>query len=214
MKINSWKQFNEKTQEVGTQEINEIDTWLPIFTGFYGTIFEADEDFNLENYNEDSPKEITFDDVEWDYKTYHNEIGECATKYIEKSLNEVLNTKIILNFQGVISPRQYNHSNDAINIGVDLPSDAIVKIKKLLTDNSDAFDTYLKSKYTSYPGFNPLHSSDVDVWLEDYINKIDKKPHYLGALLEAVLYCSEPDEYTEENMRLSCEEIHVSGDLK
>ena len=100
-----------------------IETYLPMFPGFYGTIFEGDNeddeisDINSQRKDKGMP-EITYEDCEWNYPEYHVTVSEEVTESIQNKLKEVLECRIIFHYQKLVSPKEYNFGNDAVDIEV------------------------------------------------------------------------------------------------
>src|SRR5262245_24180379 len=94
-------------------------TWLPVFSGFYNTIWEPDTTREVEYINEQryakglSP--ITDNDCFWDNKKYEQRIAEKVTTEVGEYLKEkgfVAGYK----FESLSSPKEYNFRNDSINV--------------------------------------------------------------------------------------------------
>ena len=169
-----------------------IETFLPIFTGFYNTVFEPNNendvihDINL-NRKDKKLKEITYDDCEWDYETYRNEVVENCCNEIETQLQEGLGTGLNVKFQKLISPKYYNYSNDSINVEITLDNEAIKNLQTFLLENFEDFEAYIDMNYSSYDGFISAHSNDATTWVFEYFSQMETNGHYLGAILQFVL---------------------------
>ena len=75
--------------------MTKIETWLPVFPGFYETIFQADIDDELYSQNQDRDEhlpKIEWDDIDMDYKGYEAEVVEQCTAFIEEELTRFLNS--------------------------------------------------------------------------------------------------------------------------
>ena len=64
-------------------------TFLPVFPGFYSTIFESNgEDQEIDEINnlrtEKGLEPITFDDCDFNYAEYENEVSKECTNFIEQ----------------------------------------------------------------------------------------------------------------------------------
>lgn len=164
-------------------------TYLPVFPGFYSTIFEPDnEEMELDHINEIREEkqlpEITFDNCQWDYKSYFQEVSKSAVNAIEKQLNDVFDTKDIeIVFEALISPREYNFGNDSINIEINIEKELILNYLK---ENMPEFTEHIKEKYTSCSGFISSHSNDAKDWINDIKNEVELD-HKLGATLNFIL---------------------------
>jgi len=189
------------------------ETYLPVFTGFYGTHFEADEtpeidDINQHRRDKNLP-EIEYKDCKFDYKEYHNNVAKQCTNYIEKELKD-LNLIDKIEFQALYSPKEYNFSNDAININVHLTDDNIKEIRKILFDNLAEYKQYLINNYTSCSGFISFNPNTLEGWQEitkDFTDYSGKE-HYLGSVLEFI--CS-LNEINVENMLDSLTDVYISA---
>jgi len=194
----------------------KFNTWLPIFPGFYGTIFGdedcTDEQQALESHLEYLGITSGADELvtalcgagnayEVDYKAleaaYVKELTEAVSYALLGSLPE--SGLEGLEFQEVRSPREYNFANDAGNIGVLVSDEALFTqvLISFIADNRVAFDEHIKSHYTSGPGFMSSYSNDPDQWVYELaVGEILKDPdHKLGRLLEFVLEVAEYNDY-------------------
>lgn len=91
-----------------------IESYLPIFKGFYGSIFECDcEENEIENGKR-------YDDYTFEYDDYRNRVGNACVTAIGKELTLF---NITVEFQAIYSPKYYNYSNDTINVAYTLESD-------------------------------------------------------------------------------------------
>ena len=182
-----------------------IESTLPLFNGFYNTIFEADEESSIEDGK-------TWDDYEWDYVDYHNRVAESCVNGIGEQLSN-LGIKVV--FQKIVSPKFYNFDNDRINVAFNLDTDTFDKLHKFLLDNIEDFKDYLKEHYTSYDGFRSFHSNEPLDWFKALESKSQKLlEHKLSGILNFYLEC---EEFTTNDLYeyVSNEgELYVSGTLK
>jgi len=184
--------------------MRKFETYLPVFTGFYNTIFEASgEENEIDDINnhrtEKNLPEIGYDECEWDYQEYRNEVSEQCTDQIEKQRRELLNDSVRVKFQKLISPREYNFANDSINIEISLNKDAQETILEILRDNSEQFSSFIRERYTSCSGFISSHSNDANEWYQILSQwNSNELSHKLGAVLGFIL--EEVEEYTEGDL--------------
>jgi hypothetical protein len=169
----------------------KIETYLPIFPGFYNTLFESDEDNEIFSINQDRISkylpEIGYDDCEWDYEDYRQNVSKECTSYIETELQDIFKDKNIkVKFQELRSPKEYNFENDSINVEISMSKKTLGLVKKYLTDEMEAFSEYIKDRYTSYDGFLSSYSNDAETWLSEYFDEIFENVHYFGAILEFI----------------------------
>ena len=165
------------------------NTFLPVFNGFYNSIFEADgEDEEIQHINEEREKidlePIEYDDCKWDYKEYNLRVSEKCVEVIEEELNDLLNIDIKVTFESLQSPKYYNSSTDSINVEIEVEN--LDVILAYLEKEKENFAKYIKERYSSYDGFMSFMSNDSDVWVED-INNGEDLSHRLGAVLDFIL---------------------------
>ena len=159
----------------------KYNTYCPLFPGFYNTVFEySNEESDIQYYNEEYGTDFNWDDFEWDYKDYENRVAKSFVNRLESELKGIIDIKI--DFQELISPKEYNFTNDSINVSIEVELKELIKLVK---DRYDDAKVYFKEKYTSCSGFISFHSNNVDEWLnEDYIN--EKPSHRIGPLLDCL----------------------------
>ena len=172
------------------------ETWLPVFPGFYETEFDIryqdsiDEDIReLFDAPEEQEKAVDFfwslSNAEKECtKNYGQEVAKTACKVIEKELKE-LELICQLDYQRILSPREYNFSTDAIYIEIVLNKKNVENIKKIIDENSDKWTEYLKDHYTSGPGFASWHENfpEAEEW---QVENAVKDKHNLGSIFEFI----------------------------
>lgn len=161
-----------------------IETYLPVFTGFYGTIFEADEEQEIYNINEVRNQkglpDVDYDKIDFDYSGYYKEKAEYCCHWVEQEMRS-LGFDCTIEFEQVNSPREYNFSNDSIHCKVSIDIDNLIDYA---TKNWLEFSEYIKENYSSYDGFISFRSSDAQTWLNEIINK---EEHSVGSLMHFIL---------------------------
>ncbi len=171
----------------------KINTYLPIFQGFYGTFFEADnEDDEINDINSQREAKglapIDYDKCNWDYSEYHEDVSKQCVDAIERKLQEILNKDVKISFQALASPKEYNFTNDSINIEIKLNKEAQNTIVKILKDNERALKPYIEERYSSRDGFISSHSAYYEEWIEAIKTwDNDLLAHKLGAILGFIL---------------------------
>lgn len=171
-----------------------VDTWLPLFPGFYNTWLESDmaEDLALEfineNRNESKLPPVEWDDVTFDYNDYYSRVAKAFLNEIEAKLIELKIVSEII-FQKVISPKYYNYSNDSVNCEVILKPFNGEALQKYILENRENLSEYLRAEYTSCSGFISSYSNNFEDWqseTEDFLNW-ECDDHHLGAILQFIL---------------------------
>jgi len=194
-----------KNKNMDNKKEFTIESTLPLFPGFYNTMFEADEESSIEDGK-------SWEDYEWNHKDYYNRVAESCAKGIEEQLS---NLGIKVEFQAVVSPKFYNFSNDTINVAFHLDSENFDELHKYLLDNIEDFKGYLKEHYTSYDGFTSFHSNEPLDWFKALESKNQKLlEHKLSGMLDFYLGL---EEFTLNDLfeYVSNEgELYVSGTLK
>lgn len=157
-----------------------IESFLPVFNGFYETVFAPDEDLVIE-----SP--YTYDNYIFDYDEYKERVAKAATNQIENKLAEILNNKgVTIGYENIVSPRFYNFETDSINVKYKLTTEAIKSINTYLKTNKEAFATYIKERYTSRDGFMSFYSNNANEWLNELLTDKKQLNHAFGAILEFI----------------------------
>lgn len=178
-----------------------IETYLPVFTGFYNTIFEGQTESEMEYINEQRAEkglqEITDCDIEWNYKEYEYDVCKQCTDFIFGFFNSMQMIES-MEMQNIVSPKEYNFRNDSINISVQLAPENCLKIKEYINNHLKEFRAYLKDNYTSCSGFYSSYSDDADVWNEDTdgFSDFSANGHYLGSILQFICNCENVDDET------------------
>ena len=160
----------------------DINTYLPIFKGFYGSIFEPDVDNEIDYINElrqeKNKPEIDFDDVNFNYDNYYLELSKEFCFIVWNELEDFIYK---IEFSELKSPKYYNYSNDYIECKIKPKKQAILNYIK---NNYNNWNEYLKDNYTSYDGF--ISSYDNYASSEDWSNKNIFNKHQLYSVLNFI----------------------------
>lgn len=165
------------------KNLKKVNTFLPLFSGFYNSIYDIDEYDEVSNYNLENDTDLTVDDFYFNYNNYHQEISKEICLTVETLLkdNNIIDSLI---FESLQSPRFYNFENDSINIEVVIKKDVILQYLK---DNFNEFEAYINNNYTSYDGFSSYYSNDAKEWLTGFENdKLESETHQVGAILDFI----------------------------
>lgn len=180
----------------------EIKTFLPVFNGFYGSIWEdyLTSDGEAEHYKLDE----NFDFLSYvDYNKYFNNLSNQFCNILESELKEFIHS---IKFEELISPKFYNYTNDSINCIINPNTE---KIKEYIFNNKEQFSKFLKEKYTSRDGFYSSHSNNFEEWAEltNNFEDLNSNSHYLGSILN---FIAENEGITEECLIYGVIDIHIS----
>lgn len=195
--------------------MQKVETWLPIFPGFYNTLFEPDYEYisedlkellndidALRNYStelsniiqENKTVElmgriehtINYDAYDYfDNSGYEKKVCQVSCECIKDILIENCLIKN-LKFQKEVSPREYNFYNDSIDIEITFTKKNIANIKKIIADNFDEWTEYLKNRYTSCSGFIS-HYDNFPESDEWQIDNALQQSHTAGSVLQFIL---------------------------
>lgn len=165
-------------------------TFLPVFSGFYNTIWEFSEDNFL--YSEG----LTFDDIKVDYKQYSEDVVKNICEVLPNYLNNIVKS---IEFENIVSPREYNFYNDSANVIIDYNAR---ELKKYLKTNKFAFDAYLHEHYTSRSGFISSYDNNFEGWQISTNNFTNLSGHYLGSMLNFVFYNTDSFLYEDKELNL------------
>ena len=167
------------------------------FPGFYESILSVALDQAEEQMieglveNHDLPDDPNPYEACWDASTYATGFNLIARANVDW-LNHVLDgTGIVLAYESMESPREYNFSTDALYVTVN-----DIELLASLTDPS-AFDKVIKERFTSGPGFHSFYSNDIEAWHAKPFAEWDHNE--LGALLTAYLRQVAEDKGLDEN---------------
>lgn len=177
----------------------KVQTFLPVFNGFYNTLFEDlinnVVDGTIEYHNEQNNTDLVYDDFNFNFDSINQEICKDAVSKIEEKLNEI-GINCTIKYENLVSPKYYNFSNDSINIEINFKK--FSQVIEILNQNFDSFAQYIKDNYTSLDGFISSYSSNASDWMEDLIENAENEAHKVGAVLDFIL--QEIEEYKDEDL--------------
>lgn len=167
----------------------KLNTNLPGFYGYYGTIIEDyDTDSELQYVNElraeNGLSELENDnDLIFDNDTYFQEWNFKIVDTVENFLIQLGMVKSI-KFIKLHSPKFYNFENDKIEALVDVN---VKNVKNYIYENKEAFAVYLDDNFKSRSGFISFYEHDVNFWLEK-LNSFKNLDHIeTNAILDFIL---------------------------
>lgn len=162
-----------------------IKTSLPIFTGYQYTIFGSIIE-DIENDGRDDISEEEFEErfMKIPYNEIRRDLAVLACEFVEQSLSEFVSSVV---YDGIDSPKFYNHSNDLIDCTIEYDSDAI---RDFIYKHDDDFDEFLKKNFTSYSGFMSFYSNKFDVWetSSEGFTEFDHKDIHFKSILNFIAW--------------------------
>lgn len=162
---------------------NNIETYLPIFTGFYESIFEPDFETESEYYG--LPENFDFFKF-FDYSKWHAALSKYFCDCVESAMSEFIEA---IEFQSLCSPREYNFSSDSINCIIRPKKKAI---QTYIYEHKRAFEKYLEEHLKSRDGFHSFHSYSFEDWeintqkFKSWDKSLDSHGFNLGFVLEFI----------------------------
>jgi len=177
------------------------NTFLAGFNGFYGTWNEPDSDAiddEVRDVLEEStglyvPDKLDLSDFyKFNMAGYMRAYSINACQVVMVSLNgEIPGLIQDIQFQSIVSPKEYNFSNDSINCEITFNNDLLFDY---ICKAGFAFAEFIKERYTSCDGFISSYTKDHEVWGANLASGHYEDGHILGTLLEFVLKSAEFDE--------------------
>jgi len=126
------------------------NTWCPEFPGFYNTIYEPQEDSEIEHINdirtEKGLNPAEFDAFDFDYAEYFEAVSLNFVMAVESELIEA-GYITAMKHEGLISPKEYNFSNDSINCAVEFTEDNIKAIEAAILKWKEAWKSHLSCSF-------------------------------------------------------------------
>lgn len=166
--------------------MKKIESYLPLFDGFYNTLFEYDrEEDDIQSYNDEYGTDFDYEDFDWNYAERHNRISEQICGIVENLLSDEM-LEMTINFQKLVSPREYNFTNDSINCEYVISERQYDLVIDYLKSNWTNFEVWIKDRYTSRSGFISSHSNNAEVWINNMKSESHLE-HNFGSVLEFIL---------------------------
>lgn len=186
------------------QEDVKMETYAPIFSGFYETEFSFEPDYEVREIFEENGlpvslmKRFYFSNPEMiikeNYSQYELDVAKSVCAFLEDKISDMMEMEVKIKFERIVSPQYYNFKNDSIDIEIETDEKKFLKkIHEMLNLHKTAFAEYIKENYTSRDGFISYYDNDSESWLkqEEY------SAHEIGSILEFLLKVFNNDIYVE-----------------
>ena len=174
---------------------------VPIFPGFYNTIYEFNHDtfesnlnWELENLSDVPPipdgivdelaNKVDVYDV--DIYKYEGDIGESFCEVLTEHFRDLFNFETFkIKFKEIDRPSFYNFKNDKIIAEVEYTDAEATVLEKFIEDHIDDWDVFLRDHFTSCDGFISFYSNDYAEW-PTYFDSMDEveSQYFLSFILE------------------------------
>tara|TARA_R100000988_G_C3975246_1_gene153748 strand:- start:388 stop:972 length:585 start_codon:yes stop_codon:yes gene_type:complete len=166
--------------------MKKIESYLPLFDGFYNTLFEYDkEKDDIQYYNDEYGTDFDYEDFNWNYTERNERISKQICGILESLLSDE-NLKMTINFQNIVSPKYYNFGNDSINCEYVISQKQYDLVIDYLKSNWTNFEIWIKERYTSRSGFISSRSNNPEVWINNMKSESHLE-HNFGSVLEFIL---------------------------
>lgn len=153
-----------------------VETYLPIFPGFYNSYIDSDDEIESFLYSEN----LGYDQINFDFEAWQKECSLYACEFISIWLADL--GVLSVEFQEIISPKYYNFSTDSVNCKIEIDTQ---KICWYIHNNFENFREYIYDNYSNKSGFISSYSNQVSDWVRNTSNFSDFtiNKHYLGSIL-------------------------------
>lgn len=176
----------------------KIESWLPLFPGYYETIFDntaegmeyiftqEELDFIEENADEyTGASELAMEMIDW------GKCEELKSERIAYAVGDLLKGENLISdieYDSTYSPKEYNFRTDSINVTYVFTEDNRQEIIDIILGYWGEWEQYIKDKFTSRDGFISFHSNDAndENWELDRLFE-DKDGFKIGIALEFIL---------------------------
>ena len=170
--------------------------FLPIFSGFYNTIFEFDYsgiEYQIKQDRQERGLLSDFDELKIDNEKYEYDIVTSFCHVLKSELSDYI---FDIELEKIVSPKTYNFANDSANVTIKYDAE---KVRDFIYSHKSAFELFLKSRYTSCDGFISHYSNDFETWENETknFNDLSINGHFLGAILE---FIARIEKISEENI--------------
>jgi hypothetical protein len=174
----------------------KFSTYLPVFCGFYESIFTFDYDSVESDIHSQRDDKGLYSyskiDIEIDDSQYEYDIVNSFIDNFQSAMSDYIGT---ITFEKINHPREYNFHTDSVDVIIDINVD---NIRGYIYKNKDIFCEFLKKGYTSRSGFISHYEPDFDIWESDTKGFTDYScnGHYLGSILDFIAHKEGVDNFS------------------
>lgn len=160
-----------------------INTWLPVFPGFYNTYFDSTDDESQDAENTRENYDGIPDDwrPEYNYFDWKAAVCKAACQWIENTFthpceggryegfDEIENAGVYgietVKYEKLVSPREYNFETDSIDCEITLDTELFSRaFTKFVKQHAEQWEKYLADYYKSRDGFMSFYTHDPVDW--------------------------------------------------
>jgi len=204
---------------------------LPFFPGFYESDLEnSDTSYwaikeELDYYQNDCEnpcKELTENDLDFDYKGYEEDVRNAWVDGFKEHMPEMV---VSLENVEMTSPKYYNFSTDKLWADVELKDGWEDDVRAFMTENADWLRERIKDDWTSYDGFisfmsnnfgDTSHDEDEDYWGDKswywhlFSGKSDRFECYISVIIGYMMY-RENKEIRNDLVMYALEDVYAGS---
>jgi len=192
----------------------KVNIQLPFFPGFYESDLENSdtaywaikEELDYYRNDCDTPcKELTEDDLDFDYKGYEKAVTDGWVDAFRERMPEIVAS---LENVEMTSPRYYNFETDRLWADIELAEGWEDKVRSFMAENADWLRKRIEDDWTSYDGFMSFmsnnfddlaHDEDEDYWGDKswywhlFSGKSDRFECYISTIIGYMMYRENKD---------------------
>ena len=176
-----------------------LKTWLPVFPGFYNTLFEPNLEYEIDamRENDEIPNGVTDNQLYdcWDNGSYERAVVKNICRELPRHFPKDSGISECV-FEEIRSPREYNFTNDSADVTFVVNADKFYPwIKGYLVEHSKEWTKHLRQHYQSRDGFCSSYTYDPEDWAASLDVIFEDVPdtgsiphvHLIGRVLEFYL---------------------------
>ena len=209
----------------------KVNIELPFFPGFYESDLEnSDTSYwaikeELDYYQNDCEnpcKELTENDLDFDYKGYEEDVRNAWVDGFREHMPEM-----VLSLENVemTSPKYYNFSTDKLWADIELKDGWEDDVRKFMDENADWLRRRIEDDWTSYDGFmsfmsnnfgDTSHDEDEDYWGDKswywhlFSGKSDRFECYISVIIGYMMY-RENKEIRNDLVMYALEDVYAGS---
>lgn len=179
-----------------------VQTYLPLFTGLYDSVYcpsnfydeEIVEEINIKRAKQNLPP-IRSWDIVYNWKQFHEEIAIKITENVAQLLTQFFGFEVQIEYEELKSPKEYNFENDSINCTIIFNP---FSLWRLISKYKKEIDEALANEYTSVDGFSSWYGNSFILWREDYNKNSLNLAHAVGSIMDILAHIIIPKDIRDE----------------
>lgn len=199
--------------------MNRFSLEIALFPGFYGSIFDADDNLyyeiqeEVEYYREERNIEIDPDKFDFDYKAYMHDVGVLYTDYFFNLYAKKISFIKSIEFDSIDSPREYNFRNDELYAFFEFTDNWKDSMRDWMIENKTWLADIIRKNWSSRDGFISFISNDVDDWFTEIF--VNEDTRYIGTMIYyMIVKDNDADEINNDLTMYVWEDIYIGEYLE